>query len=103
MSEQEYKNRIEELENELNTLNMRYLSQVSLWKSRYEELQQVVDCTKNVFKGDFDDIVTEYCRKHSKLGNLDDFSRVPMDCAYQIAFDTVTLLVEYLKTNKKIV
>lgn len=37
---QEYKDRIEELENELDTLNMRYLSQVSMWKSLYEETKR---------------------------------------------------------------
>lgn len=40
---EEYKDKTEELENELDALNMRYLSQVSLWKSRYEEAKCRLD------------------------------------------------------------
>lgn len=35
--------RIEELENELDVLNMQYLSQVSMWKSLYEETKHCLD------------------------------------------------------------
>lgn len=34
---------VELLKDELDALNMRYLSQVSLWKSRYEELKKKVE------------------------------------------------------------
>lgn len=37
---------IEQLKDELDGLYMRYLSQVSLWKSRYEELKNKTDETK---------------------------------------------------------
>ena len=32
----------EQLRDELDALNMRYLSQVSLWKSNYEELKKKI-------------------------------------------------------------
>ena len=43
MNEQEYKDKIKELEDELDVLNMRYISQVSMWQSLYEETKRCLD------------------------------------------------------------
>lgn len=40
---QEYKNKITELEDALDANHMMYLSQVSLWKSRYAELEKSIN------------------------------------------------------------
>lgn len=60
---QKQQDRIEELEDELDALNMRYLSQVSLWKSRYEEAQHLRDRIVYKERGLCHEVNHEYLRK----------------------------------------
>ena len=54
----------EQLRDELDALNMRYLSQVSLWKSNYEELKKKL--SEPVDEEKLDELAERYCPKYPK-------------------------------------
>ena len=54
----------EQLRDELDALNMRYLSQVSLWKSNYEELKKKL--AEPVDEEKLDELAERYCPLYPK-------------------------------------
>lgn len=45
-------------------------------------------------------IINDYCESHSSEGTCLEFSRVPFNCAYQIAIDSIELYVNYIQNKK---
>lgn len=61
---EEFEKENEQLRDELDALHMRYLSQVSLWKSNYEELKKKL--LKPVNEDKLDELAELYCPLYPK-------------------------------------
>ena len=61
----------EQLRDELDALHMRYLSQVSLWKSNYEELKKKL--AEPVDEEKLDELAERYCPIYPKYIDAESF------------------------------
>lgn len=57
--------------------------------------EKLIDKEHGVFLGDLNIKILDYCREHSQVGTDPEFSKLPMRCAYQIAYEAVMLYNDY--------